>query len=135
MTKIYHFKVDKLIRDKLPQIIDKEPEASLTYRILSDEEYRTTLKKKLIEEATEVEDAFTKEDLMDELADVVEVFDALLNVYGLSLNDIRTRQAQRKKERGGFQERIYCMTVSVGEKNPKRLDYYKHRPNQYPEIK
>lgn len=135
MTQTYHFRVDKLIRDKLPDIVKTEEETSLDCRVLNDIDYQNALKNKLIEESFEVRSADTREDMIDELADVMEVFQSIADSFSLSFEEIVQRQNARKMERGGFSGKIYCHSVSVSEKNPKRLNYYKDRPDQYPEIK
>lgn len=135
MTKIHSFKVDKLIRDKLPDIIQKEPETFLEYQILDDKSYIKALKDKLIEESMEVQEASTQDEILDELSDVWEVFESIVKFYSFSLREIEERKNTRKDDRGGFEDKVYCHSVSVSSKNPERLDYYKARPNQYPEIK
>lgn len=135
MTQTYRFKVDKLIRDKLPDIVKTEEDTFLDFHVLNDIDYQNALKNKLIEESHEVHSAETREDMTDELADVMEVFQSLINSFSLSFEEIVQRQNKRRMERGGFSKKIYCHHVSVSEKNPKRLNYYKDRPDQYPEIK
>ena len=135
MTQTHTFKVDKLIRDKVSEIFNIEQGSSLICRILNDNEYQAALKKKLIEEAIEVENTVTREELIEELADVMEVLDTIFDVYELSLDDVRIKQKQKKQQRGGFKEKLYCHTASVSEDNTKRLEYYRARPDQYPEVK
>jgi predicted house-cleaning noncanonical NTP pyrophosphatase (MazG superfamily) len=63
---------NKLVRDKIPAILDQK---GIPYekRIASKEEYRIELIKKLVEEVGE----FSEEGSADELADVLEVMNAL----------------------------------------------------------
>ena len=52
---------NKLVRDKIPEIIEENDEYSLT-RILNDKEYEKALYDKLLEEANEVINANKKEE-------------------------------------------------------------------------
>ncbi len=135
MIQTNRFKVDKLIRDKLPEIIERENGTSLECSILNDKEYLVALKAKLVEEAIEAQDAKMKEELIDEVADVMEVIDSILNIYGISSEEIQNRQKNHQNERGGFSKKIYCHSVAVSDENPTRLAYYRARPDKYPEVK
>ena len=59
---------DKLVRDKIPQIIEASGKTPIT-RILDREEYMTCLETKLDEEVCE----FHESKAMEELADILEV--------------------------------------------------------------
>ncbi len=63
---------NKLVRDKIPEILD-EKGVSYEKRIASPEEYRIKLIKKLAEEVKEFQEAGN----LEELADVMEVVEAL----------------------------------------------------------
>ncbi len=92
-------KYNKLVRDKIPEILDKK---KLPYekRIASPEEYKEELIKKLIEESSEFAEAKTEE----ELADVLEVVLALKNLPEYSnVDEVRKKKVE---ERGAFDERI-----------------------------
>ena len=69
---------NKLVRDKIPEIIEENDEYSLT-RILNDKEYEKALYDKLLEEANEVINANKKEETEEELADLLEVVRAIAN--------------------------------------------------------
>ena len=95
----------KLIRDRIPEIIRAEGRPCPT-RILTEPEYRAALLHKLVEEATEARDAPPAE-LVNELADVLEVLDALTAAFGLTRAGIEAVQAQKREARGGFAERVW----------------------------
>jgi predicted house-cleaning noncanonical NTP pyrophosphatase (MazG superfamily) len=90
---------NKLVRDKIPEILDKKG-ISYEKRIASPEEYKVELIKKLVEEVQEFSQAGDPE----ELADVVEVIEALKQLFEYS--DTETIRQKKRKERGGFDERI-----------------------------
>ena len=63
---------NKLVRDNIPNIIESNGETAIT-RILSDDEYRIELYKKLFEESHEVINSQTSEDTLEELADKLNI--------------------------------------------------------------
>ena len=66
---------NKLVRDKIPENIDKIEGRKATWRRMNDEEYIKELNKKLVEEANE----FIEENDPEELADIMEFY--LLPIY------------------------------------------------------
>jgi predicted house-cleaning noncanonical NTP pyrophosphatase (MazG superfamily) len=90
---------NKLVRDKIPEILDRKGVA-YEKRIASIEEYIQELRKKLIEEAEEFNAAGDPE----ELADVLEVIEALRQLP--EYKDVETLRLKKREERGGFVERI-----------------------------
>jgi predicted house-cleaning noncanonical NTP pyrophosphatase (MazG superfamily) len=90
---------NKLVRDKIPEILDKK---GIQYekRTASVEEYKTKLIKKLEEEGKEFGEAGDPE----ELADVIEVIEALKNLP--EYEGIEELRLKKQKERGGFEKRI-----------------------------
>jgi predicted house-cleaning noncanonical NTP pyrophosphatase (MazG superfamily) len=90
---------NKLVRDKIPEILDKKG-VPYEKRIASPEEYKAELIRKLEEEVNEFSIAGDPE----ELADVLEVILALKKVvpYG-GVEDLRIK---KREERGGFDDRI-----------------------------
>jgi predicted house-cleaning noncanonical NTP pyrophosphatase (MazG superfamily) len=77
----YLFKIDKLIRDNAPQHLAGEG-VTLFIRILSDDQYIEQLKLKLMEEAGEVIESQTREELSEELGDLIEVIFAFAQSNG-----------------------------------------------------
>lgn len=92
-------KYNKLVRDKIPEILDKKG-VSYEKRIATQEEYKIELIKKLEEEVNEFKEAGS----MQELADVLEVIESLKNLS--EYKDVESIRIQKKEERGGFEERI-----------------------------
>ena len=85
--KIYN----KLVRDNIPKIIENDGKKYKS-RILNDEEYEVELRKKLIEEATELSEAKTEEEKIYELADIYEIIE-----YVLMVNNIDKRKYEKRK--------------------------------------
>lgn len=96
--KIYN----KLVRDKIPEIIAKNNERCRTRR-LNDEEYLLELNKKLQEEMKEYLDSGD----IEELADLEEVLRAILNVKNCSYEDFESIRIAKVEKRGAFKEKIF----------------------------
>ncbi len=101
---------NKLVRDKIPEIILNNGEKPYT-RILSSEEYNIELKKKLIEEALEMQDSQNAEMLLEELADVIEVVKALAKFNNKTLEDILKIADTKNTKKGSFDKRIFLEKV------------------------
>ena len=104
MTNQSHKTYNKLVRDRIPEIIAAEGRQYAT-EIMSDTEYRQALLVKLVEEAQEVAKAEGGE-LVKELADLYEVIDAVMTAFALDKDAILAKQQKRRDERGGFEKRI-----------------------------
>ena len=100
--------MNKLVRDRIPEIIENNNEIAET-RILSDEEYLEELKKKLLEECNEVISSKTKEEVLEELADLLEVMKALAKTNNYTLEDIEKNAKQKALKRGAFNQKIYLI--------------------------
>jgi len=92
---------NKLVRDGIPEGIVGKGEDVEVVRLVGEARL-VSLKRKLIEEALEVTDAFDADAISDEVADVLEVVEAILSTLGVSREDVQRRKAQKRKRRGGF---------------------------------
>ena len=95
---------NKLVRDQIPEIIRNCGNHCET-TTLNDTEYIEALRQKLVEEAKEAATA-SLEDLPQELADVMEVVDALMSATGIKPEKVREIQKEKRSRRGGFDNRI-----------------------------
>jgi predicted house-cleaning noncanonical NTP pyrophosphatase (MazG superfamily) len=94
---------DKLVRDRIPEIICLSGKTCET-SILSEDAYRAALLAKLVEEANEAALAGS-EDLVTELADLLEVIESTIRAFGIAREAVEREQRQRRAERGGFDSR------------------------------
>ena len=94
-------KYNKLVRDKIPEIIKQKGGRAITH-IADDDEYREKLLEKLAEEIAE----FSKEPSEEELADIFEVLETIMNDYGFDDISIDKIKKKKAKERGSFKNRI-----------------------------
>lgn len=104
MKKYFH---QKLVRDKLPEIIETSGN-QCAFRIMKEEEFKRELRKKLAEEASELSNT-PREKLPKELADVLELLKSIAEYHGIDFKLVEEKQAERRKKRGGFKKRIYLI--------------------------
>ena len=101
---------NKLVRDKIPEIIKSNGENPII-SILTDEEYKAELEKKLLEEYNEVIKAKESEERIEELADMLEVINSLAKLEDKSLEDVTEIANKKKEKRGGFDKKIFLEEV------------------------
>ncbi|MBU0598281.1 nucleoside triphosphate pyrophosphohydrolase [Patescibacteria group bacterium] len=94
-------KYDKLVRDKIPEIIKKDNLTPVTH-IADKQEYWNKLKKKLLEETGE----FMATEKIDELADIIEVINALAKTKNITPAELERIRAKKSKTRGSFDKKI-----------------------------
>lgn len=92
---------DKLVRDKIPEVIRARGGQPVTHTADS-EEYIQKLREKLEEEVAE----FIRSNDSEELADIIEVVYALGKERDLSPEDLESMRKREAEERGDFKERI-----------------------------
>ena len=97
-------KYNKLVRDKIPEIIKKSGKHCET-KVLSDTEYLNMLDRKLEEELEE----YNKD--IEELADLLEVIFAVAEAKGYSLMELEQVRQKKATERGRFKQKILLKKV------------------------
>lgn len=102
MKRVYN----KLVRDNIPEIIRNNNETPIA-KTLSNEEYLRALKAKLQEEV----DEFLESNDIAELADILEVIDALSTANNSSLNEVMDIKIQKAKKNGKFENKIFLIEV------------------------
>lgn len=100
----------KLVRDNIPEVVEKLTGKEVKTRILeNDVEYAKFLSKKIKEEANELSAAEGKEHIAEEIADVLELVDAILEFNGLDMETVCKIQKEKAGKRGGFKKRILML--------------------------
>lgn len=93
-------KYNKLVRDKITEIISKNGDDFKAHKA-DNEEYWKKLKEKFQEEVEE----FNKNEEMEELADVLEVVEAICEFKNYPEEKIEKIKNKKAKKRGKFEER------------------------------
>jgi predicted house-cleaning noncanonical NTP pyrophosphatase (MazG superfamily) len=96
---------DKLVRDKIAEFVLNNRGEVLNIRMASPEEHRKLLLDKIVEEAHEVASACNREDLAEELADVLEVIKSIAEKENI-VDLVFSKRASKLLERGGFDKGI-----------------------------
>lgn len=71
-------------------------------------EFEKELKRKLLEEVKEAVKA-KKDELPNELADVLEIIKTMASHYKISFKDIEKTQIEKSKKRGGFKKKLFLI--------------------------
>lgn len=103
---------NKLVRDKIPELLDKNGGETET-EVLDSKKYIACLFNKLKEECEEVITADSKENLAEELADLLEVMQAISNAYNVDFDKIEKIRLNKKEKRGGFERKIFLKSSNV----------------------
>ena len=96
---------NKLVRDKIPEMIRSHGEEEVI-RVLQADEYIECLEKKLDEEVAEYHASGETE----ELADILEVAFALAEACGVTREELMSVCREKEESRGGFAERIFLIS-------------------------
>lgn len=97
---------NKLVRDKIPDIILADNQLPVT-RILKDDEYVEALNSKLLEEVNEYLDG---NNIM-EIVDILEVLRAILDHDGITMEEIEKKRIKKAKARGAFKDKIFLEKI------------------------
>ena len=101
-AKAYH----KLVRDRIPEIIEANGKIYVC-ETLADEDYMHLLDQKLNEELAEYQESKS----LEELADLLEVMQAVVKARGWTLEDLERVRADKAAKRGGFEKKILLKEV------------------------
>jgi len=98
---------NKLIRDKIPQIIRNDGKEPIIREIKDNEEFLQLLIDKLQEEVHEFQASRNPE----ELADIMEVILTISHELEISITDINSIQEDKRVRRGGFTKKLFLIKV------------------------
>lgn len=101
-AKAYH----KLVRDRIPEIIETDGKTCVC-ETLSDEDYLCLLDQKLNEELAEYQESKS----LEELADLLEVIQAVVKARGWTLEELEQVRADKASKRGRFEKKILLKEV------------------------
>ena len=96
----------KLVRDQIPEIIKADGKICIC-ETLSDKDYIYLLDQKLNEELAEYQESKS----LEELADLLEVMQAVVKARGWTLEELEQVRADKAAKRGGFEKKILLKGV------------------------
>lgn len=99
----------KLVRDRIPEIIESDGKIC-DWETLSDADYLSLLEEKLNEELAEYQQSKS----LEELADLLEVMQAVLKARGWTWDELEQVRAKKAEKRGGFEKKILLKSVISG---------------------
>lgn len=103
-------KEEKLIRDKIPELMKKDGEKR-EIRVCDDKaELIGFVSKKILEEAREVTEALKRDHILEELGDLLEIMEKYGELHDITLIEI-FQAAESKSERAGYFEEGYILTL------------------------
>ena len=100
-------KYDKLIRDKIPEIIEQSGKKCIV-EVMDNDTYIEYLDQKLNEELAE----YQQDKSIEELADLLEVMYAVVVARGYSVAELERIRLEKSEKRGAFEKRLLLKSVS-----------------------
>lgn len=98
---------NKLVRDKIPDIIVEHDKATPITRVLNNEEYLEELNKKLQEEVKE----YIDDNNIEEMADILEVLHGIIDAKGCTWEELEKVRISKVEKRGAFKKKIFLEKV------------------------
>jgi len=105
IKKIYY---NKLVRDKIPQIIGKSG-GTAEFKKLNLKEFQKELFLKVGEEASALPFVKTKSEIISELADIFAVTDEIMKLKKIKTSDIKNAMKANFVKKGGFEKRLFLV--------------------------
>lgn len=127
------FKTGVLVRDKRIDVMQNKG-IKVHYEILNDDNFIIELKKKLVEESTELLKSNNKDEIIEELSDVAEVFEQIVSTLKLDINEINKIKKEKQSRLGSFRRKIKLLFVEMDENIQPEYQYHLSHPEKYPEI-
>ncbi len=97
---------DKLIRDRIPELIESSGK-ECTVRELEGDEYSQKLKQKLLEEVKE----YLESGKFEEIVDIFEVLRYLVKAHDKTIEELEELRQDKKEKRGGFEKGLLLQEV------------------------
>lgn len=97
---------NKLVRDKIPEIIEKDGKKAVYEKVEGDRLIKL-LDQKLEEELKEYKESGS----VEELADIVEVIYGILHHSGISIENFEAIRKDKNEKRGAFKEGLVLKKV------------------------
>lgn len=109
---------NKLVRDKIPNLISAQGQKPNT-KIIERANLESHLLFKLIEESHELIKSTTNEQFINEIADIIEVLNAILEYRQIGWDEVNQHITLKREERGNFSQGVFLLSVGS---NPHGID-------------
>lgn len=96
----------KLVRDKIPSIIE-ESGRECVYETATKDKMGSLLEEKMREECKE----FFADPSIEEASDIYEVFKAILDNWGIDMQDLISFSQLKEMNKGSFKDRIVLQEI------------------------
>ena len=126
--KKYQF--NKLIRSKLPERMSIEG-VKVFGRHLNGEEFTRELKNKLVEEAIEGRDTDSRDNLIRELADIMEVIESINLAHNITKEEVEKERIIKREVNGHFLPANFVDYIEVPADNQRVIEYLENRNRPY----
>jgi predicted house-cleaning noncanonical NTP pyrophosphatase (MazG superfamily) len=126
--KKYQF--NKLIRSNLPERMTKEG-IKIFGRYLNNEEFAQELKNKLVEESIEVQNTNSRDSMIRELADVMEVIESITSLHNITKEEIEKERILKCKINGVFLAANFVDYIEVPADNQRVIEYLENKGRPY----
>ncbi|MBU0708077.1 hypothetical protein KKG41_06985 [Patescibacteria group bacterium] len=104
--KVKRIHYNKLIRDRVPITINERGYSCKTSR-LSLKRFKQELLKKVDEEASALPNLNKKQEVTNELADIIAIINEIKKVFNIKDKDIKIELQKNFKKKGGFKKRLF----------------------------
>ncbi|MFJ5334833.1 hypothetical protein ACIPTZ_07790 [Pectobacterium sp. CHL-2024] len=111
-TQEEEIEYNKLVRNNIPDIINSHGEDVRLIKLKGDA-LISALKRKVIEEAFEINDAKTIDDIVEEMSDLQEVIIALQNELRISKSIVEQKRKDKAKKRGTFSSGVMLSQTAL----------------------
>ena len=105
IKKIYY---NKLVRDKIPQVIEKSG-GTAKFKKLTSKQFENELLKKVGEESSALPGVKSKKELVSELADIFAVTDEIKKLKKVTDKEIKTAMDANMNRKGGFKKKLFLV--------------------------
>lgn len=126
------FSFNKLVRDNAAAELESEG-IKVNYEKVTKGALFYHLKNKLLEEAKEVFDSESNDELAAEIADVYDVLEAICKESGIDPSEVQENRTKKNSKRGGFTDGVFIHYVEVSSDSDS-IECFKKSPEKYPII-
>jgi predicted house-cleaning noncanonical NTP pyrophosphatase (MazG superfamily) len=104
MSKVYY---NKLVRDRIEETILSKGQSCDVRELTDDAEFEQELLKKIVEESRALAHTRSRDEFLEEYADLLVALDALTQLLEFSEADVSTAIAENAERKGLYQNRHF----------------------------